>query len=485
MKAMRAPRWLIPSFLPFALLASAALLQCDGSAPTSPVTVPVVPTDAAVPDAPFAPVDAAQDARPDVAPQDAAGDAADAAVVDAADAAVVDAADAAVRYVPKYYAVNHVLSTGQSLSVGSQGTPILSSSQPFENRMLNTGVLRSAVAATSFLPLVEGNVETMSSGLANLVADVAQTEVLLGLPAPNDRHRVLVSCHGIGGTAYAGLKKGTGAFTSGLAQVRDAKAIATAALESYVVRVVTNVHGESDHVAMNPTYAQDLAEWQSDYENDVKALTGQSEPIPMLHTQMSSWTKYGQPTSSIPLQQLEASVASNGKIVLVGPKYNVQYAPDGVHLTAAGYRHMGEYYAKAYRAVVLEGRRWEPLRPLSVTLVGDEIRVKFLVPVPPLAFDTATVTDPGNKGFEYTDDSPAPPTITAVTLDGADTVRVKLSSAPVGTGKTISYAYTGAPGARAGATTGARGNLRDSDASKSRHGNELFNWAVHFSRSIP
>ena len=72
-----------------------------------------------------------------------------------------------------------------------------------------------------------------------------------------------------------------------------------------------------------------------------------------------------------------------------------------------------------------------------------------------------------------------------MTLDGADTVRIKLSSAPVGTGKSISYAYTGAIGAGAGATTGARGNLRDSDTSRSRHGNKLQNWAVHFSLPLP
>ncbi|MBK6464213.1 MAG: hypothetical protein IPF92_24915 [Myxococcales bacterium] len=474
------PRSLAPLLALVPLVPLVALLHCGaGEAPPAGVTFP--PVDAAIappPDASTTADATTADARaPDATP-------ADAAPLDASDAAV-DAADAAVRYLPTFYAVNHVLSTGQSLSVGSQGTPVLSTSQPFDNRMLNTGVLRSATRATSFLPLVEGSVETMSSGLANLVADVAQTEVLFGLPAPNDRHRLLVSCHGIGGTAYVGLKKGTAAFTSGLNQVRDAKTIATAAMESYVVRAVTNVHGESDHVAGNATYAADLAEWQSDYETEVKAITGQTEPIPMFHTQMSSWTKYGQATSAIPLQQLEASIVSNGKIVLVGPKYNVQYAPDGVHLTAAGYRHMGEYYAKVYRRVVLEGRRWEPLRPVSATLTGDEIRVKFVVPVAPLVFDTTTVTDPGNKGFEYVDDSASPPTITAVTLEGPDTVRIKLSAAPVGAGKTIRYAATGAVGARAGATTGPRGNLRDSDTSRSRDGDKLENWAVHFAIPVP
>lgn len=464
--AMRLSRVLI--VLPFL-----TLLHCDGTTSEPAPALPDATVDSAVPPS----ADSSADATvADVGSRDAAID----ALFDAA-----DGADAAVRFVPKHYAVNHVLSTGQSLSVGSQGTPVLSTMQPFDNRMLNTGVRTSATPATSFLPLVESGVETMSSALANLVADVAMSEVLVGLPAPNDKHRVLVSCHGIGGTAYVGLKKGTAAFTAGIAQVTQAKAIADAAAETYVVRVLTNVHGESDHIAMNATYANDLAEWQANYETDVKAITGQTEAIPMLHTQMSSWTKYGQATSAIPIQQLSASVASNGKLVMVGPKYNIAYVADGVHLTSAGYQHMGEYYAKVYRRIVLEGKKWEPLRPLSVTRVGDEIRVKFLVPVPPLVFDTFTVSNPGNFGFEYADDSATPPTITAVTLEGADTVRIKLSAAPTGANPSVRYAYTGTIGARAGATSGPRGNLRDSDTSKSRFGNKLENWAVHFTMPVP
>src|SRR5205085_750635 len=122
---------------------------------------------------------------------------------------------------------------------------------------------------------------------------------------------------------------------------------------TYVVRAVTNVHGESDHVAVNASYQANLLEWQNDYETDVKAITGQAEGIPMLQTQMSSWTKYGQATSIIPAQQLGAHIAAPGKVILVGPKYHLAYAADGVHLTAKGYQHMGEDYAKVYRRVIL------------------------------------------------------------------------------------------------------------------------------------
>ena len=39
--------------------------------------------------------------------------------------------------------------------------------------------------------------------------------------------------------------------------------------------------------------------------------------------------------------------------------------------TAEGYRQMGEYYARAYRRVVVEHGTWEPLRPKAVKFVGD------------------------------------------------------------------------------------------------------------------
>jgi len=413
-------------------------------------------------------------------PVDASAD-----VVVPTDASTDSGADAAVRYVPSYKALNHALCTGQSLSVGSKGTPVLSTTQPYDNKMFNTGVrVAGGTNLTSFVPLVEAGLETMSSAFASLVTRDAQT-LFQDLAAPADSHRLLVSCHGIGGTAYVGLKKGTAAYQNGIAQVTAAKALAAAAGQSYVVRVVTNVHGESDHVAKNAAYKDNLLTWQSDYDTDVKAITGQADSVIMLHTQMSSWTKYNSTTSTIPMQQLDATLASNGKIAMVGPKYNIEYDADGVHLTTAGYRHMGEYYAKAYRQIILEGRPWEPLRPLTITKAGAVIRVKFLVPKPPLMFDTVRVTDPGNLGFEFTEDGAAPAVISQVALEGTDTVKITLSKAPSGANAKVRYAFTGVSGQRAGATTGPRGNLRDSDTSTSRYGYSLFNWAVHFELPVP
>jgi hypothetical protein len=87
-------------------------------------------------------------------------------------------------------------------------------------------------------------------------------------------------------------------------------------------------------------------------------------------------------------------------------------------------------------------------------------------------------------GFEYFDSSSTPPAITAVTLLGTDMVQITLASAPsvaVGQGF-IRYAYTGF-GNLPSATAGARGNLRDSDATSSNYGNALWNWCVHFNKA--
>lgn len=380
------------------------------------------------------------------------------------------------------YDINHVLATGQSLAIGVGGRPYLTREQPFGNLMFATGVMAGREDLTSFVPLTEGDfvpgtrfsTETMSSAFANLASD-------------EGRHPILVSVHGAGAFPYFKLKKGTRPYETGLIQVAAARDLAKKLGKTYVVRAVTNVHGESDHAEKFTTYARDLAEWQRDVERDVMEITGQKEPVPMFHTQMSSWTRMmkGTTTSLVPQAQLEASVKSNGKIVLVGPKYHLPYAQDGVHLNADGYRHMGEDYAKAYRRVILERATWEPLRPIEVKREGAVIAVRFVVPSPPLVLDTKLVTDPGSFGFEYTDAEASSPKITKVELAGDDTVRITLEREPTADDKRIRYAFTGVKGQRSGPETGARGNLRDSDPTKSRHGYALYNWCVHFEEPVP
>jgi hypothetical protein len=204
----------------------------------------------------------------------------------------------------------------------------------------------------------------------------------------------------------------------------------------------------------------------------------------MFTDQMSSFTAFGSATSRVTQLQLEASRAAPDRIVLVGPKYVLPYVPDGVHLTGEGERWLGEMHAKAFERVLVNGEPWRPVSPREITREGAEITVRFWVPAPPLVLDETLVTNPGNYGFGYTDTSGAPPTITSVALAGEDSVVITLSAPPVAGNQRVTYAQNGIVGQPAGPTTGARGNLRDSDSTASRHGYSLFNWCVHFDEAV-
>lgn len=376
--------------------------------------------------------------------------------------------------------LHHVLITGQSLSVGSQSR-IVSTTQPFDNVSFSTGVRAGGEKLDALIPLVEtadGALgETLASGMANWLTESAR--------ASGGDHRSLMSAHGVSSRPYNALARGTAPYAEGMAQVEAGLALAAERGEDYAVRAVVAIHGESDHVGGNTRYDLDLQQWQRDYEADIQAITGQVRTVPLLTDQVSSFTAFDAETSAIPLLQLAASRARPDRILLVGPKYMLPYVADGVHLTGDGERWLGEMHAKVFEQALLQGEPWRPVSPRSIVRDGAQITVQLWVPVPPLVLDDERIDNPGNHGFEYTDDSEEPPPITSVQLWGDDAVRLTLGEIPVGTSPRIRYAMRGIAGQAAGTTTGARGTLRDSDATVSRHGYPLFNWCVHFDEPVP
>lgn len=409
--------------------------------------------------------------------------------------------------------INHVLITGQSNSVANGGNEPLSKTQPFENIMFDTGVMSMKSCdgegckvfeePTSFVPLVEGDkffdyaVETAASGLANEI-----THLRAG-------HVVLAGVHGRSGNTYQCLRKGgcdykpgyLVPFEQGLKEVKAAMTLAGAAKKSYVVRAVAAIHGESDHYSYTEgsqefpldgtdgtkdavkDYSDGVVEWQRDYETGIKEITKQTQPVPLLISQISGWNDIV--VSKVAQWQLDAHTRAPGKVVLIGPSYPIPLSQeDCLHFTSEGERRLGEYFAKVYAHVVFEGKTWEPVRPKTVTLSGAVITVSFFVPKPPLVFDTTKVAPAPDMGFTYSDDE-NPPAITKVELAGADTVTITLASAPKGSNKRLRYAMNQEVGGCIGNPRGARGNVRDSDDTKSKQGYDLQNWAVHFDVSVP
>ena len=435
--------------------------------------------------------------------------------------------------------LNQILLTGQSNAVSNSADPI-TTTQPYANVMFDVGVMTCAdcngegcdtyQTPTSFVALKEGDtfftnnpVETSCSGFANEATKLAREIYLAGKTGAQADHVMMASVHGRSGRVYNCLRKGgcnylssyvNQPFAEAAKQMQDAHALAVAAQKSHVVRAVWAVHGESDSDAIciendpdfNPdypggcpqftdadgefpltgtngsgsvtNYEEALIEWQKDYEAAAKTATGQAQNVPLLISQYSGWKDA--PRSKVPPLQLSAHVKAPGKVILIGPTYMLDFQGDYLHFTSESHRWLGEYFAKAYAETVLGGRPWEPLRPIAITRAGAVVTVKFKVPKPPLVIDTTRVTDPGKNGFEFTDDSGAPPAISSVAVSGADSITLTLASTPTGGNARVRYAMKAVKGAKPGREDGPRGNVRDSDATASQYGNELFNWAVHF-----
>ncbi len=361
----------------------------------------------------------------------------------------------------------HIVSTGQSLSLGSQGSPALTTEQPYENVQLS---------GTSLVPLVESSVETMSSALANTLTNLSPLEDTMSA----------VTVGGLGGSAYSVIKKGTATYNGNLTKATNVKNAAAELGIPEKIAGVTVIHGETDMLndVSAETYESYLVEWQSDYNTDLKAITGQEEDIPLFTDQTSSQSGYSKITAGVPIGQLAASENHPGDIILIGPKYFLTY-DDNVHLVNTSYRWLGEYYGKVFKKVLIDGESWRPLSPDQATRVGNEVYVDFHVPEGELVFDTTLVIERTNYGFEYYDDASSA-TISSVEIHDEDTVKVTLSTTPTGGNQRIRYAYTTNtftwPGAQK--VNSAGGNLRDTDSTESLYGNTLYNWAVHFDKPI-
>jgi hypothetical protein len=297
--------------------------------------------------------------------------------------------------------INHVLMVGQSLSIGAGGLPLLSVTQPYANKMFAGQAVDSGrphappfeESLTGLVPLVEGSNtlgvgETMASGFANSVS------FWLG----KGEHDLLVSSAGRGGAPYDSLKKGTTAYARGLNHIAAGKSLCGQL--GYQFQAVFVVHGEADHI--NPDYRAGVRQWQADYEADAQILTGGTGPVPMFHSQISAWGNLNAALTISPFLVLAEHEANPLKTVLVGPKYVLPYS-DGLHLDAEGYRWLGEYYAKAYRQHVIEGRPFTPLRPVSITRDDNVIDVTFTGNVGPLVLDTNLVTDPRRDAYVTVD----------------------------------------------------------------------------------
>jgi len=379
-----------------------------------------------------------------------------------------------------------VVGTGQSLSVGAASNGMVFTSPSANNMKLSLGAngmswpidptdreLSLTALAEPIRPLDTGSSRPYPNNIYGETFHTAMATELTALHQASAGED-LVTVHSVVGQGAASItvigKGGTGnAYDASLFEVTALARLAAAAGAHYEVGAVMLTHGEAD--AERPTYEDDIASLAMSYDQDLRAITGQTRAIPLILSQQHADPITGLSTSTVAAWKL--GVDYPGQIFCAGPKYQYAYASDQIHLVVGQYDRLGIKYAEVYDQVVVQGKDWQPLQPIEVTRDGLTINVRFHVPVPPLAWDE-TFGAPHHyihsawadgRGFEV-EDSTGEMAITGATIDG-DTVHLALIAEPVTTADApliVRYAMTqDATQLAGGLVSGRFGQLHDSD----------------------
>lgn len=232
------------------------------------------------------------------------------------------------------------------------------------------------------------------------------------------------------------------AFEASSVETRAIIRLAKTAGKTYGVGAVILTHGECDSGNMN--YENDLFRLWSDYNTDLKAITGQTQNILMIVSQQNSQGD----NSFSTIAAWKAGINHPADIVCSGPKYQYPYANDNVHMITDSYRQLGEKYGQIYFERVVLRKNWQPLQPTSAQKSGRVITVQFHVPVPPLTWDNSFQAPCQNiqewksgKGFEVRLPDNNRMIISSVAICG-NSVQITCADDLPASGASVAYAMT-------------------------------------------
>ncbi len=388
-----------------------------------------------------------------------------------------------------------LMAGGQSLSVGGligAGSVVNATAPAPQNAlMFNTGVVgvQSNVLDPATLIDFLSAREVAGSGFGETQGSaMASWLYRKGRLLDEASRAYLYRSHGSSGKLISELNKAGGQppFFNAVKEAQKAVSIASAYGKQIWVPSVMWTHGEGDRsVGTSFTaYRAALIQLLADYNSDIRAvLPADNGPISMIMDQLSAGAD-GASAGSPALAQLDAARNAAGFYIST-PKYIFRMnVADVVHLNALSYAVLGEYQAKAWRRINIEGEAWKPLWPVSLVRNNAQVVINFNVPRGSLAWDFDLLPPAKNFGFEYVDDSNSA-TISSVSITGPSQVTITLSGVPTGSNKKVRYAFT-ALNLGGGTRSGAWGNLRDYDPEPSfqEKGRLLHNFCVAFEEAI-
>lgn len=337
--------------------------------------------------------------------------------------------------------------------------------------------------------------ETPLSGMADMFCKSLEKNQSAQLPK---NFRFLATADGVPSASITWLEKGGASFTRITDDLREGKKLADARKLSFSMPAFLWMQGETDQMTFMSAddYKTRLRKLINDINDEAKTATGQSRDVLCFGYQITSHLTYykANPTwyATIGTAQLDLALDPESRYIMVTPIYMLTCS-DVVHLDGASSRLFGEYVGYVMSKVLGEGKEWKPIHPVkaSVKTKGKDyvVALDFYVPVPPLAFDTKQVSDPGNYGFSLRKADGTLLPIIDVKLAGPTRVEISTSENP--SDARVLYGMTLDKESPAGPppAEGARGNLRDSQGKTvkttwNKKEYPLHNWTPFFDYAI-
>lgn len=300
---------------------------------------------------------------------------------------------------------NMVLIYGQSLSVGNQGLPRMSTNEGLDN--LTLGLAPGGTQTSTdyvFIPDTNSSINALDGTRGYETPGIAATNQWRALQlqwrdlATDPTRRLIVNGCGEGGKAIEELSKGFASpcyydrIPSLLNQVKTA-VLAASGSNTFGVVAVYYLQGEANYAAgFDHTQAGYAAKWEqlrSDITADIKAITGQKLAPAFFASQANSeWDSIAQ-ISAIANAQLQTGITAPLGDYLCMPNYQIPNSnPNGPHMSPDGYRMMGNQAGHIMHRVIERGEGWLPLYPTKITYRGQQILVECHTPEPPLQVQT-------------------------------------------------------------------------------------------------
>ena len=395
---------------------------------------------------------------------------------------------------------NGLLSYGQSNSDGVNAQSALSTTQPYSNLTFGSGARAGragnawgAVNTTPGTSTSKALIEENASA-GTLAADGASnsgetlctgaTSTACELAAINDGIDPagfiwFASAPGHTGYTISQLNKGTAWYSNLTSHVTDAKALATAATKGYKVPAVVFLQGEG--VAQGPTsyasYKTLVTQLAADLDTDIRAITGQSEPVHFLIWQIAGSNGGASlaTVADIRRAQFDAVDSATRLLHMVAPMYPLPGQSDQIHMTPVSQLRIGRTSGRALRQLVMARVKPDVLWPTMAYARGTELRIKFRAPKLPLVLDTSLLGVVTDSGFKVTDGTGTLTLSNVRVTSAGDEIAITLNRT-LGTTPVVRYALDYAS-SLTNLTLCAGGTVRDSTTDTSLIGGTTYSMA--------